>query len=156
MNSQKGKSRTNEDDWLDETNNLDSSESERNASRVRKTPAKQTKKRKTTNSQKGKSRRNEDDWLDETNNLDSSESEGSVSRVRQTRAKQTKKTKATNSQKGKDDWSEEQLDNFLETLRTQPIKELTDTRNRWVLFAKRLQNKGTDKNNDECKAQVMR
>ena len=41
----------------------------------------------------------------------------------------------------RDDWSEKTLDNFLETLRKQPAEEMNDRRNKWIMFAKRLEKK---------------
>ena len=56
----------------------------------------------------------------------------------------------------KDDWSDKALEDFLETLREQPVKEMNDRRNKWIMFSKRLEKKGTKKNNDECRKQVFR
>ena len=50
----------------------------------------------------------------------------------------------------KEDWSDKALEDFLETLREQPVKEMNDRRNKWIMFSKRLQN------NDECRKQVFR
>ena len=55
----------------------------------------------------------------------------------------------------KEDWSDKALEDFLETLREQPVKEMNDRRNKWIMFSKRLQKKGTKKNNDECRKQVF-
>ena len=55
----------------------------------------------------------------------------------------------------KDDWSDKALEDFLETLREQPVKEMNDRRNKWIMFSKRLEKKGTKKNNDECRKQVF-
>ena len=55
----------------------------------------------------------------------------------------------------KEDWSDKALEDFLETLREQPVKEMNDRRNKWIMFSKRLQKKGTNKNNDECRKQVF-
>ena len=53
-----------------------------------------------------------------------------------------------------DHWNEDQLDKFLDTLAEQPTKEMNDTCNKWVMFAKRLQQKGVNKNNEQCRKQV--
>ena len=55
----------------------------------------------------------------------------------------------------KDDWSDKALEDFLETLREQPVKEMNDRCNKWIMFSKRLEKKGTKKNNDECRKQVF-
>ena len=55
----------------------------------------------------------------------------------------------------KEDWSDKALEDFLETLREQPVKEMNDRRNKWIMFPKRLEKKGTKKNNDECRKQVF-
>ena len=65
---------------------------------------------------------------------------------------QKNKKKKTNK---KDDWSDEALEDFLETLREQPVKEMNDRRNKWIMFSKRLQKEGTKKTNDECRKQVF-
>ena len=65
---------------------------------------------------------------------------------------QKNKKKKTNK---KDDWSDKALENFLETLREQPVKEMNDRRNKWIMFSKRLEKKGTKKTNDDCKKQVF-
>ena len=62
------------------------------------------------------------------------------------------KKKKTNK---KEDWSDKALEDFLETLREQPVKEMNDRRNKWIMFSKPLQKKGTKKNNDECRKQVF-
>ena len=76
--------------------------------------------------------------------------------------KHTKKTKATNprkdskSENNSDDWSADALDEFLETLRKQPVKEMTDRRNKWVFFAQRLNSKKDyKKDNEDCRRQVI-
>ena len=38
----------------------------------------------------------------------------------------------------KDDWYDKALEDFLETLREQPVKEMNDRRNKWIMFSKRL------------------
>ena len=43
----------------------------------------------------------------------------------------------------KQDWSDKVLEDFLETLREQPVKEMNDRRNKWIMFSKRLEKKGT-------------
>ena len=55
----------------------------------------------------------------------------------------------------KGDWSDKALEDFLETLREQPVKEMNDRRNKWIMFSKCLEKKGTKKNNDECRKQVQ-
>ena len=55
----------------------------------------------------------------------------------------------------KDDWSDKALEDFLETLRQQPVKEMNNRRNKWIMFSKRLEKKGTKKSNDECRKQVF-
>ena len=55
----------------------------------------------------------------------------------------------------KDDWSDKALEDFLETLREQPVKEMNDRRNKWIVFSKHLQKKGTNKTNDDCRKQVF-
>ena len=65
---------------------------------------------------------------------------------------QKNKKKKTNK---KDDWSDKALEDFLETLREQPVKEMNDRRNKWIMFSKRLQKKGTNKTNDDCRKQVF-
>ena len=55
----------------------------------------------------------------------------------------------------KEDWSDKALEDFLETLREQLVKEMNDRRNKWIMFSKRLEKKGTKKNNDECRKQVF-
>ena len=55
----------------------------------------------------------------------------------------------------KEDWSDKALEDFLESLREQPVKEMNDRRNKWIMFSKRLEKKGTKQNNDECRKQVF-
>ena len=55
----------------------------------------------------------------------------------------------------KEDWSDKALEDFLETLRQQPVKEMNDRRNKWIMFTKPLQKKGTKKTNDDCRKQVF-
>ena len=55
----------------------------------------------------------------------------------------------------KDDWSDKALEDFLEMLREQPVKEMNNRRNKWIMFSKHLEKKGTKKNNDECRKQVF-
>ena len=65
---------------------------------------------------------------------------------------QKNKKKKTNK---KEDWSDKALEDFLATLREQPVKEMNDRRNKWIMFSKRLQKKGTNKTNDDCRKQVF-
>ena len=58
---------------------------------------------------------------------------------------QKNKKKKTNK---KDDWSDKALEDFLETLREQPVKEMNDRCNKWIMFSKHLEKKGTKKRND--------
>ena len=79
-----------------------------------------------------------------TDEIDSS----SQNRVSNPKLKNTNKWKPNNPLKGynlknPNDWSDKAQDDFLETLREQPAKELSDTKNKWRLFPKRLQEKGT-------------
>ena len=39
----------------------------------------------------------------------------------------------------KDYWCDKALEDFLETLREQPVKEMNDRRNKWIMFSKRLE-----------------
>ena len=55
----------------------------------------------------------------------------------------------------KEDWSDKALEDFLQTLREQLVKEMNDRRNKWIMFSKRLEKKGTKKRNDECRKQVF-
>ena len=56
----------------------------------------------------------------------------------------------------KDDWSDKALEDFLETSkREQPVKEMKDRHNKWIMFSKRLEKKRTKKRNDECRKQVF-
>ena len=55
----------------------------------------------------------------------------------------------------KEDWSDKALEDFLETLREQPVREMNDRRNKWIMFSKCLEKKGTKKRNDECRKQVF-
>ena len=55
----------------------------------------------------------------------------------------------------KEDWSDKALEDFLETLQEQPVKEMNDRRNKWIMFSKHLEKKGTKKKNDECRKQVF-
>ena len=36
----------------------------------------------------------------------------------------------------KEDWSDKALEDFLETLREQPVKEMNDRQNKWIMFSK--------------------
>ena len=53
------------------------------------------------------------------------------------------------------DWSDKALEDFLETLREQLVKEMNDRCNKWIMFSKRLQKKATNKTNDDCRKQVF-
>ena len=55
---------------------------------------------------------------------------------------QKNKKKKTNK---KDDWSDKALEDFLETLREQPVKEMNDRCNKWIMFSKRLKKKAPKK-----------
>ena len=65
---------------------------------------------------------------------------------------QNNKKKKTNK---KDDWSDKALEDFLETLREEPVKDMNNKRNKWIMFSKRLENKGAKKSNDECRKQIF-
>ena len=39
----------------------------------------------------------------------------------------------------KEYWSDKALADFMETLREQPVKEMNDRRNKWIMFSKRLE-----------------
>ena len=127
---------------------------------VRKANLKKTKKpsksSKGLNSQLSMSDSSHQDSDDEVNTDDIESS--SQRTVRKAKPKNTRKrnnpSKRSNSQ-NPDDWSDRAQDDFLETLREQPSKELSDTKNKWRLFCKRLQQKGTHKNPEECKKQVI-
>ena len=60
-----------------------------------------------------------------------------------------------NKRNKKENWSDKALEDFMETLREQPVKEMNDRRNKWIMFSKRLEKKGTKKRNDECRKQVF-
>ena len=51
-------------------------------------------------------------------------------------------------------WTDDQLRKFLMTLREQPVKEMNDIRNKWVMFSKRLEAKGVKKSNEQCRKKV--
>ena len=127
---------------------------------VRKAKLKKTKKpRKCSqglNSQLSMSDSSHQDSDDEVNTDDIDSS--SQRTVRKAKPKNTRKqnnpSKRSNSQ-NPDDWSDKAQDDFLETLREQPSKELSDTKNKWRLFCKRLQQKGTHKTPEQCKKQVI-
>ena len=53
-------------------------------------------------------------------------------------------------------WSEDELRKFLITLREQPVKEMNDVCNKWIMFAKRLEAKGVQKTYEQCRKQVIR
>ena len=42
-------------------------------------------------------------------------------------------------QNKKEDWSDKALEDFLETVREQPVKEMNDRRNKWIIFSKHLE-----------------
>ena len=65
---------------------------------------------------------------------------------------QTNKKKKPNI---KEDYSDKALEDFLETLQEQPVKEMNDRRNKWIMFSKRLEKKGAKKRHDECQKQVF-
>ena len=68
----------------------------------------------------------------------------------------TKKQQNYNSTE-EDEWCDEDQENFLHTLRDQPIQELTEKSDiQWSLFAKRLEELGTYKTPEECKKQVSK
>ena len=46
----------------------------------------------------------------------------------------------------KDDWSDKALENFLETLREQPVKEMNDRRNKWIMCSKTFRKERHQKN----------
>ena len=48
----------------------------------------------------------------------------------------------------KDNWSDKALEDFLETLREQPVKEMNDRRNKCIMFSKCLEKKATKNGND--------
>ena len=78
----------------------------------------------------------------------------------QIKQKKTNK-KVKNSQKGSksqrknDEWSMKALEDFLETLREQPAKEMNDRCNKWIMFVERMKNKVTEKSNDYSGKQVL-
>ena len=73
------------------------------------------------------------------------------SRRRNAKSKKQQNYKSTDE----DEWCDEDQENFLHTLRDQPIHELTEKSDiQWSLFAKRLQELGTYKTPEECKKQV--
>ena len=73
------------------------------------------------------------------------------SRRRNTKSKQQQNYKSTDG----DEWCDEDQENFLHTLRDQPIHELTEKSDiQLSLFAKRLEELGTYKTPEECKKQV--
>ena len=38
-----------------------------------------------------------------------------------------------------EDWSDKALEDFLETVREQPVKETNNRGNKWIMFSKRLE-----------------
>ena len=115
----------------------------------RNTPNSSSKKKKAE--QEVRSLYNEGYYTDNINS-DSLHQESEYQDITDDDIKQKNKKKKTNK---KDDWSDKALEDFLETLREQPVKEMNDRRNKWIMFSKRLQKKGTNKTNDECRKQVF-
>ena len=74
------------------------------------------------------------------------------------RRRNPKSKKQQNSNSAdEDEWCEEDQENFLHTLRDQPIHELTEKAEiQWSLFAKRLEELGTYKTPEDCKKQVRK
>ena len=64
--------------------------------------------------------------------------------------------KAKNSNNSDDDeWSDDAQENFLYTLKDQPLQELTEKEEiQWAMFAERLLELGTSKTPEQCKKQV--
>ena len=85
-------------------------------------------------------------------NSDSFHQESEYQDITDDEISQKNKKKKTNK---KEDWSDKALEDFLETLKEQPVKEMNDRRNKWIMFSKRLQKKGTNKTNDDCRKQVF-
>ena len=96
-------------------------------------------------------------------NLVSQSPEGNSSKVTRRRRKPTQKTKQTqtlsndrnDNSTDDDEWPDEDQENFLYTLREQPIQEMTEKPDiQWAMFSKRLSELGTYKSPEECKKQV--
>ena len=85
-------------------------------------------------------------------NSDSLHQESDYQEISDDESSQKNKKKKTNK---KEDWSDKALEDFLETLREQPVKEMNDRRNKWIMFSKHLQKKGTKKSNDDCRKRVF-
>ena len=85
-------------------------------------------------------------------NSDSLHQESEYQEITDDEISQKNKKKKPNK---KEDWSDKALEDFLETLREQPVKEMNDRRNKWIMFSKRLEKKGTKKTNDDCRKQVF-
>ena len=85
-------------------------------------------------------------------NSDSLHQESDYQEITDDEISQKNKKKKTNK---KDDWSDKALEDFLETLREQPVKGMNDRCNKWIMFSKRLQKKGTKKSNDDSGKQVF-
>ena len=49
----------------------------------------------------------------------------------------------------KDVWSDKALEYFLETLREQPVKEMNDRWNKWIMFSKHLESNKKNRNDEE-------
>ena len=75
-------------------------------------------------------------------NSDSLHQESEYQEITDDEISQKNKKKKPNK---KDDWSDKALEDFLETLREQPVKEMNDRHNKWIMFSKRLEKKGTKK-----------
>ena len=115
----------------------------------RNTPNSSSKKKKAE--QEVRSLYNEGYYTDNINS-DSLHQESEYQEITDDEISQKNKKKKPNK---KDDWSDKALEDFLETLREQPVKEMNDRRNKWIMFSKRLQKKGTNKTNDDCRKQVF-
>ena len=76
-------------------------------------------------------------------NSDSLHQESEYQDITENDINQKNKKKKTNK---KDDWSDKALEDFLETLREQRVKEMNDRCNKWIMFSQRLQKKGAKKN----------
>ena len=76
----------------------------------------------------------------------------------ETKKKAPTKARRDQNENSTDDeeWHVNDQENFLFTLKEQPIQELTQKEHiRWAMFAKRLSEFGTHRSADECKKQVM-
>ena len=54
-----------------------------------------------------------------------------------------------------DKWCEKDLFIFLDTVEETPDKEMTAKSLKWVMFSKRLKDNGVEKNNEQCRLQVI-